>query len=145
MRLIGGSYSNEGRIEIYNDNRMLWARVCDDDWDKNDADVACHEMGFSGADAVLSGGTFGQGNDPLGITSLGCRGGEKSLLDCQPLLYSFNCSEGRDAAVRCKGTCTYCTLVCIPLRMCVLYLCTMSTNLYGYGYGILFNVGEPFI
>ena len=105
MRLIGGSYSNEGRIEVYENERELWARVCDNDWDMADADVACRELGkgFSGADAILSGGTFGRGNDPLGITSLGCTGGESSLLDCRPLLYSHGCDGGSDAAVRCRG------------------------------------------
>ena len=36
---------NEGLLELYRGGK--WGLVCDDDWDKQDADVACRELGFS--------------------------------------------------------------------------------------------------
>jgi len=37
----------EGEIEVYYGGQ--WDRVCNADWDINDAEVVCHELGFSGA------------------------------------------------------------------------------------------------
>ena len=45
IRLIGGSTSFEGRVEIcYNNN---WGTVCDDQWGTPDATVACRQLGYS--------------------------------------------------------------------------------------------------
>ena len=44
LRLINGTTSNEGRLEIciYN----LWGTVCDDSFDTNDARVACRQLRY---------------------------------------------------------------------------------------------------
>ena len=44
-RLVGGKNSMEGRVEICVDGR--WGTVCDDQWDRMDALVACRQMGLS--------------------------------------------------------------------------------------------------
>ena len=46
IRLVAGSASNEGRVEICNNNE--WGSVCDSGWDINDARVACRQAGYSG-------------------------------------------------------------------------------------------------
>ena len=46
IRLVGGSNSLEGRIELCNNN--AWGTVCDDLFGTPDANVACRQLGLSG-------------------------------------------------------------------------------------------------
>lgn len=45
VRLLEGSSSLEGRVEICKDN--VWGSVCHNGWDSNDAKVVCRQLGFS--------------------------------------------------------------------------------------------------
>ena len=44
IRLIGGSYPWEGRVEIYRTG--TWGTITDSDWTSDDAQVVCRKMGY---------------------------------------------------------------------------------------------------
>ena len=44
MRLAGSGVNDTGRLEVYYNGQ--WGTVCIDDFDDNDAAVACYMLGF---------------------------------------------------------------------------------------------------
>ena len=44
IRLIGGSYPWEGRVEIYFSE--IWGTITDSDWTSDDAQVVCRKLGY---------------------------------------------------------------------------------------------------
>ena len=44
VRLAGSGLNHTGRLEVYHNE--TWGTVCDDDFDDNDAAVACNMLGF---------------------------------------------------------------------------------------------------
>lgn len=59
VRLVGGSSTAEGRVEILHNG--VWGTVCDDYWSSTDAQVVCEQLGFLGEATALTASQFGHG------------------------------------------------------------------------------------
>ena len=79
IRIVGGARQYEGRVEIYNENYDGWGTICSQNWDRNDADVACRQLGYEGSLYIQS---YGPGDGPVYLTNLQCDGNEATLFDC---------------------------------------------------------------
>ena len=45
IRLKGGRYPNEGRVEVYCNGQ--WGTICDDGFDSTDAQTICKQLGYN--------------------------------------------------------------------------------------------------
>ena len=64
LRLVGGSQTWKGRVEVYYNSQ--WGTVCDDGWDVDDAAVVCRQMGYITVAAEgLTSAHFGEGSGPI--------------------------------------------------------------------------------
>ena len=79
-----------------------WGTVCDDDWDINDANVVCRQLGYSNATNAYQGGPqYGPGNGTIWLDNIACTGSESSIFDCA-FTTQHDCSHGEDAGVSCS-------------------------------------------
>ncbi|XP_041478594.1 uncharacterized protein LOC121426374 [Lytechinus variegatus] len=101
VRLVNGSTSEEGRVEVYINGR--WGTVCDDSWDDTDATVVCQSLGFS--PGIARGNAhFGQGSGDILLSEVSCVGNETNLLDCSNGgIGVHDCSHSEDAGVVCSS------------------------------------------
>ena len=93
-----------GRVEVYHNGQ--WGTVCDDNWDINDATVACRQLGYGRAVFAAKRATFGEGNGPIHYENLNCIGSEAHLADCpynRVRYWPFACRHSEDAGVVCEG------------------------------------------
>ena len=102
LRLIGGSWPGEGRVEIFDSGR--WGTVCDDNWDKNDARVVCRQLGYSSAVSAPHRARFGQGSGKIWLDDVQCQGNESSIVNCRHRPWGeHNCGHYEDASVICSS------------------------------------------
>ena len=65
-RFVGGRSPREGLVQVYYNKTWNW--VCADQWDKQDADVACRMMDFDGSlSAAFENDKFIETKSPYGL------------------------------------------------------------------------------
>ena len=80
--LRGSTGPNEGFILIKGSNGT-WGGICDDEWDKLDADVICRMLGYpSAVEAFSSSRPFGHGTGSFVLDNVKCVGTETAVFDC---------------------------------------------------------------
>ena len=104
VRLQGSSKPNEGYIEIKPSNGT-WGGICDDFFDKSEADVICRMAGYPhGAEFAWQGTrggnstinhSFGHGSGSILLDDVYCNGNEDSILQCTHKEWGDNnCHDG---------------------------------------------------
>lgn len=85
VRLAGGAYPHEGRIEVF----LLgqWGTLCGSihSWNLADATIICQELNYCGASAALTRASFvfGEGSGPSWFLSVGdCIGSNFNITQC---------------------------------------------------------------
>ncbi|KAF1644335.1 Deleted in malignant brain tumors 1 protein, partial [Eudyptes chrysocome] len=103
LRLVNGSNSCLGRVEVFHDQK--WGTVCDDTWDLHDAAAVCRQLGCGMALSAPSSAHFGPGSDPIWLDGVYCTGTESTLTECELGNWGeHNCGHSEDASVVCSGT-----------------------------------------
>ncbi|XP_054456157.1 scavenger receptor cysteine-rich type 1 protein M130-like, partial [Anoplopoma fimbria] len=107
VRLVNGTSLCSGRLEVKskhsNHSNQWWSSVCEDDFDQQDAEVVCRELGC-GAPSVLQGVLYGEVEAPMWTKEFQCGGHESALLDCRSSGSDRNtCSPGKAVGLTCSG------------------------------------------
>ena len=101
LRLVNGTTLCSGKVEVK--SNQAWVSVCEDDFDQQDAEVVCRELGC-GASSVLQGAIYGQGNAPMSAKEFQCDGSESALHNCGTSDSTRNtCSPDRTVGLTCSG------------------------------------------
>lgn len=104
IRLRGGSTPLEGQVQILRGQE--WGAIGTSQWDIQDANVICRQLGFLIAESATLGGDFSSTHPapPIHIDAVACTGDERSLSACSYMLVSDQGGElaGR-AGVKCAG------------------------------------------
>ena len=114
LRLRGGASHNKGRLEVYHDAE--WGTVCDDFFRRVDAKVACKDLGYTGAEAVLTNVAVAPGRR-FWLDDVNCVGDEAKLTKCfynsnvrnsssrtSPQWGIANCIPSEQVGVRCTAS-----------------------------------------
>ena len=94
----GGSY---GQLQVYHDGQ--WGLVCEGNFGREEAQVACRQLGF--ADGEESYGGAGSGGLPFWLKGVKCAGTESRLVGCSHRgLQEHYCGSFDIAGVECSET-----------------------------------------
>ncbi|KFV92774.1 Deleted in malignant brain tumors 1 protein, partial [Eurypyga helias] len=103
IRLVGGPNRCAGRVEVLHEEQ--WGSVCHDDWDLNDAQVVCKQLGCGDAVLAPTAAKFGRGFDTIWLDDVNCTGMEAALSECTARPWGeHNCFHGEDASAICSDS-----------------------------------------
>ncbi|XP_069774015.1 scavenger receptor cysteine-rich domain-containing protein DMBT1-like isoform X3 [Narcine bancroftii] len=101
LRLVGGSNSCSGRLEILWNDRS--GTVCDDSWDLADADVVCRQLRCGPARWTPGAATIDNGHGDILLDEVKCTGSESLLSSCpSSQLGQHDCDHKEDVIVFCS-------------------------------------------
>ncbi|KAG8001791.1 hypothetical protein GBF38_011993, partial [Nibea albiflora] len=105
VRLLDGTSLCSGRLEVKSaQSDQRWSSVCEADFDQQDAEVVCRELGC-GAPSVLQGALYGEVEAPTWTKEFQCGGNESALLDCRSSdSVQTSCPSGRAVRLTCSDS-----------------------------------------
>ncbi|XP_075185912.1 scavenger receptor cysteine-rich type 1 protein M130-like [Anomaloglossus baeobatrachus] len=80
LQLVNGPGRCVGRVEIYHNGR--WGTICDNSWDKADADVVCKQLGCGSAAKATTEAYYGREYNDKWLDNVECKGNETHILNC---------------------------------------------------------------
>ena len=96
---MGGRNRYEGRLEVYK-HPYGWGTVCADMFEYEEAEVACHMLGFTGGVPKLIGDDEGTGT--IALDDVNYMGTEEDLWDCEHNEWGeHNCNHLFDVSLVC--------------------------------------------
>jgi len=100
IRLSGREASqSRGRLEVWGGDS--WGTVCNDWFGREDARVACRQLGFWRGEKLES-NSFGDGTGTIGMDDVNCSGTEAEIQSCRYNGWGrHNCGHHEDVAVSC--------------------------------------------
>ena len=105
VRLVDGTSNTNGRVEVYFSGE--WGTVCDWEWDRNDAEVVCRQLGFARAVRPLHSSDVPNGVGRIWLEYVACGGDESNLHECPSRGFgqvsTILCDHSYDAGVECSG------------------------------------------
>uniref|UniRef100_A0AAR2K380 SRCR domain-containing protein n=1 Tax=Pygocentrus nattereri TaxID=42514 RepID=A0AAR2K380_PYGNA len=100
VRLVDGAGLCSGRVEVK--SHQSWTTVCEADFDWQDAEVVCKELGCD-SPLTLQGALFGGGKLPFGTKKFQCKGTENRLLTCRTSAREeHTCTFGKALGLICS-------------------------------------------
>ncbi|XP_051476760.1 scavenger receptor cysteine-rich type 1 protein M130-like [Apus apus] len=103
LRLAAGRGPCDGRVEVKLQGR--WGSVGDKPWTMEDAEVVCKQLGCGSAvGAHPARNTYGEGDGPISLAAVECRGDEAALWDCEVRGWGpYKGPHDYDTSVVCQG------------------------------------------
>ncbi len=71
---MNGDHPHEGRVEVLLNSSTEWGTVCDDDWQGEDAEVVCRQLGYKGIMKEPERAQFGEGTGRIWLHNVACIG-----------------------------------------------------------------------
>ena len=104
-----GRNNGSGQVEFCRFG--CWGTVCDEGWDRDDAIIACRQLGFETAASAIptKGAYFGEGraDRPIHLSQVDCTRNRTAsqLFDCPNIgtQYIDGCQHSQAAGVICHG------------------------------------------
>ncbi|XP_048085173.1 T-cell differentiation antigen CD6-like isoform X2 [Alosa alosa] len=137
VQLVGADHRCGGRVEVWQEE---WGTVCDDDWDLNDANIVCAQLGCGYAVMAMGqDGRFGPGHGSILLDNLNCTGHEGNLWECPGRRGTDDCGHKEDAGVVCSDS------LGLPPTPTLDTTMTTSKDVSPYASTVSVRAGEPLI
>uniref|UniRef100_A0A8B9J8P4 SRCR domain-containing protein n=1 Tax=Astyanax mexicanus TaxID=7994 RepID=A0A8B9J8P4_ASTMX len=98
VRLVNGSRCS-GRVEVLHGES--WFTVCDADFNQQDAEVVCRELGCGSVLNISSSSSSSPEHSYMGVTGFNCSGSEAHLRNCSSS-QAVNCSSTEHLYITCS-------------------------------------------